>query len=249
MGRICVMLIDDQEIQHQKVEFYCEKLGYEFYGLKEDFGKTHQFIEEIEPDIILQDINLNYQLDGISLAKGINQNFNIPIIFTTSHKSPEMIKKASGANPSGYLVKPFEMHNLSAAIELAMINLKKQFSKKFQSAGPSEDQQKTKAFFVKSHDKIEKVLLKDILWVESAEEKYINIVTASKKLRMRSSLAKIMNQLPEKDFARINRNQVININHLDAIDEFEESVIVAGYDLLIGKVFKSRIIELINIIN
>ena len=127
--------------------------------------------------------------------------------------------------------------------------VEKQFSKKAQPPRPAEEEKRTKAFFVKSHDKIEKVLLVDILWVESAEEKYINIVTAQKKLRMRSSLTKIMNQLPEKDFVRINRNQVINIYHLEAFDEFEESVIVAGHDLLIGKVFKSRIIELIDIIN
>lgn len=243
------MLIDDQEIQHQKVEYYCSKLDYDFFGVREDFGRVNQLIEEYGPDVILQDINLNFDEDGISLAKGINENYNIPIIFTTSHKSPEMIKKASRANPSGYLVKPFEMHNLSAAVELAMINLKKQFTKKTKPDKSKGDKKPPKAFFIKSHDKIEKVLLEDILWVESAEEKYINIVAANKKLRMRSSLTKIMKQLPEKDFVRVNRNQIININHMDAIDEFEETVIVAGHDLLIGKVFKTRIIELINIIN
>lgn len=249
MGRLCVMLIDDQEIQQQKVEFYCGKLDYDYYGIQNNFGNVFTSIAEIQPDIILQDINLNYDLDGIELAKKIKSQYNIPIIFTTSHKSPEMIKKASVANPSGYLAKPYEMHNLSAAIELAIINLKKQITSKAITEETKEKKISQKAFFIKGYDKIEKVLLKNILWVESAEEKYINIVTGDKKLRMRSSLTKILTQLPEDQFVRVNRNQAININQLEAIDEFEELVIVAGHELLIGKTFKSRIINLINIIN
>ncbi len=201
------MLIDDQEIQQQKVEFYCDQLDYEFYGLKNDFASVHQLIEELQPDVILQDINLNYELDGIELARQIKEHHHIPIIFTTSHKSPEMIKKASKANPSGYLAKPYEMHNLSAAVELAIINLKKEFKSRNTNVDKETKPVVTNTFFIKSHDKIEKVNLEQILWVESAEEKYINIVTADKKLRMRSSLNKILRQLPEDQFVKINRNQ------------------------------------------
>jgi len=248
------MLIDDQEIQQKKVEFYCSKLGYRYVGIQHNFDDVFDLIESEKPDMILQDINLNYEINGIELARRIKKKFNLPLIFTTSHKTPEMIKKAAATEPQGYLAKPYEIHNLQAAIELSLFKSgnhetteEVDLSEKDTPSGGKNVV--SNAFFVKGHDKIEKVLIENILWIESAEEKYINIVTDAKKLRMRSSLNKVLDQLPNELFARVNRNQVINIKHLEAIDEFEESVIVAGRDLLIGKVFKTRIINLINIIN
>ena len=66
---------------------------------------------KIRPDLVLMDISLQGEMDGIETAKIINSRFNIPVIYLTSYIEKSVFEKAKSTNPYGYLTKPFKKMN------------------------------------------------------------------------------------------------------------------------------------------
>ena len=72
----------------------------------------------MQPDIVLMDITLKGAMDGIETAAQIKKNFNIPVIFVSSHTDEEIIARAKAVNPDGFIKKPIDDDSLRIAIEL-----------------------------------------------------------------------------------------------------------------------------------
>lgn len=119
MTHLKIFLVEDDDVLVRIMEWWIQKLGYEFAG-RAASGKDA--IEQISlnwPDIILMDINLQGEMDSISTAEIIKKSFDIPIIFLASCMDKETISRTKVTDPKGYLVKPFENKDLMVAIELA----------------------------------------------------------------------------------------------------------------------------------
>lgn len=107
-----------------------------------------------------------------------------------------------------------------------------------------------RAFFVKRPSKIEKILHSEVLWIETAyETKYINIITETQMIKIRSSLKKLKELLPEDRYLQINRTQIIGVEQIGNIHDTKNEIEVGDHVLLIGKGFKSEVLEKLNIIN
>jgi DNA-binding response OmpR family regulator len=76
--------------------------------------------EENRPDLVLMDITLAGQIDGVAAAAAIRGSLNLPVVFLTAHSDEPTMKRAMLAGPFGYLLKPFNSHELKAAIEVAL---------------------------------------------------------------------------------------------------------------------------------
>ncbi len=77
-------------------------------------------IERFKPELILLDIRMEHELEGITLAQKINELYQIPFVFITAHSDKQIIEKALNTNPSGYITKPFKKIDVYAAINLAL---------------------------------------------------------------------------------------------------------------------------------
>jgi CheY-like chemotaxis protein len=98
------------------------------YGVRDPVPSGEDALRHIErvprPDLILMDITLDGQLDGIETATRIRNNYNIPVIFLTAHSNDTIIARAKDASPCGYILKPVIETDLLAHVEKAL-NLKK----------------------------------------------------------------------------------------------------------------------------
>lgn len=117
-----IFIVEDDDILAKTTEWRVRKLGYEFSGRASNGKDAIEFIAGRNPDIILMDINLLGEMDGITTAHIIRKSFDIPIIFLTADTAKETISKAKEADPKAYLVKPFDDKDLMAAIEIAVKN-------------------------------------------------------------------------------------------------------------------------------
>lgn len=72
------------------------------------------------PDIVLMDINIRGNTEGIETARMIKKGFNIPVIFVSSHSDDDTLERAKATQPDGFVVKPFEDNDLRVALELAL---------------------------------------------------------------------------------------------------------------------------------
>ena len=83
-----------------------------------------QKAKEEKPDLILMEISLEGELDGIQAAKEIKKDFSIPIIFLTSHSDSKILNRAMSLKPDGYIIKPFTEEELRNSIKLALFKQK-----------------------------------------------------------------------------------------------------------------------------
>lgn len=115
-----VFIIEDEVIAAESLKLDLESLGYQVIGKANSREKFLTQILENKPDLILMDIKLKGDIDGIELAKEINKFFLVPIIYLTAYADEKTLNRAMETSPYGYIVKPYKIDDLSTTIRVAM---------------------------------------------------------------------------------------------------------------------------------
>ena len=115
-----IFIVEDESITAQDLQFTLEDLGYGVSGIANSGELAIQRVSEHQPDLILMDIRIIGELDGIATAEIISQRFDIPIIFLTAHSDDETLTRVIQTSPYGYVVKPFEEKELRTTIEIGL---------------------------------------------------------------------------------------------------------------------------------
>lgn len=115
-----ILIVEDEMIAALYVQKLVENLGYEPMQIVSEGDKAIQVSKEEQPDIILMDINLKGDMDGIQAVQKIRQAVDAPVIYMTAYSNQEVIDRAKLTEPSAYLVKPFDATDLNVAIKLAV---------------------------------------------------------------------------------------------------------------------------------
>ncbi|MCP4042351.1 MAG: PAS domain-containing protein, partial [Gammaproteobacteria bacterium] len=97
-----------------------ESLGYAVIGIEATGEEAIRIIEEDPPDLVLMDILLGGELDGIEVAETIRSQYDVPVVFVTAFAAEQFIERAKLTEPFGYVVKPFDRQSLASNIELAL---------------------------------------------------------------------------------------------------------------------------------
>ncbi|MBN1647887.1 MAG: SpoIIE family protein phosphatase [Spirochaetales bacterium] len=120
MAKAQVMVVEDESLIALEIKESLESYGY---SVPEVVSTGNDAISKAltgQPDLILMDIRLDGDMDGIEAASTIRENFSVPVIFLTAHSDEETLTRAKYAESFGYLIKPFEEKELNAAIEMAL---------------------------------------------------------------------------------------------------------------------------------
>jgi len=115
-----VLVVEDDDVILSIERWRLSNLGYEICGSAGTGAEAMECVAKMQPDIVLMDITLKGAMDGIETAGQIKKNFNIPVIFVSSHTDGEIIARAKAVNPDGFIKKPFEDDDLRIAIELGL---------------------------------------------------------------------------------------------------------------------------------
>jgi PAS domain S-box-containing protein len=115
-----IMLVDDEAIITMQLEKRLTTMGYEVVGVASSGEQSVQLARKLRPDLVLMDIVMPGDLDGIEAASQIRSELEIPIIFLTAFADEAYFERAKRAEPFGYLVKPFHEKEVSASIEIAL---------------------------------------------------------------------------------------------------------------------------------
>jgi len=116
---INIMIIEDEAIVAMDLENRLKKLGYTVAGIYGDSEKALNYLEVHTPGLILCDINIRGDKDGIEVAMYVRQNKRVPLIFVTALSDRKTLEQARKALPYGYIVKPYEDRDLLSAVEMA----------------------------------------------------------------------------------------------------------------------------------
>lgn len=113
-----ILIVEDEAVTSVMLEKTLKEMGYEVVGSAFDGREAIELAREKHPDLVLMDIRIQGDLDGIETAKQIYQLYDIPIIYLTAHSDEATIKRAVESGPFGYLIKPFKERELYSNIEM-----------------------------------------------------------------------------------------------------------------------------------
>ena len=115
-----LFIVEDNPVIADLISWRLSEMGYRVAGTAEDSTEALLRIEEIHPALVLMDIGLPGEMDGIDTASEINRRFNIPIVYISSILDTAIMERAKKTKPKGYIVKPFTDNQLKATIEMAL---------------------------------------------------------------------------------------------------------------------------------
>lgn len=112
-----VLIVEDEILVALRMEMDLSNLGYEIYEPVSTGEKAVKMVKETSPDVVLMDIRLAGDIDGLEAAQAIRTFSPVPIIFVTGYPNESLKERAENLKPASYLIKPVLMHEVQSAIE------------------------------------------------------------------------------------------------------------------------------------
>lgn len=115
-----VLVVEDESIVAMGIKHKLENMGHTVVEMVSSGENAINAALEHSPDIILMDIVIKGDIDGIEAAQAIHDHRDIPIIYLTAYADDEMLRRAKVTQPYGYIIKPFKSTELNANIQMAL---------------------------------------------------------------------------------------------------------------------------------
>ncbi len=115
-----ILIVEDDGIIARDIQYTLEQLGYKVPVVASSGRAAIQKAEEIRPDLVLMDIVLRGEMDGIEAAEIIRSRYDIPVIFLSAHADENTLQRAKIQGPFGYILKPFQERDLTISVEMAL---------------------------------------------------------------------------------------------------------------------------------
>lgn len=127
-SKIKVLVVEDEVMIAKHIEDTLISNGYTCLGITHDSASALEYIHNRQPELILLDINIDGDKDGIEIAQIVKSKYDIPYIFLTALSDTKTLDRAKKVNPCGYIVKPFKAKGLLSSITIGLYNY--EFNKK-----------------------------------------------------------------------------------------------------------------------
>lgn len=119
-----ILIVEDEAIVAKDVEQSLIKLGYQVTGIARYGTEAVGLVAKSQPDLVLMDISLEGDKDGVKTAEVIGSRFGTPVVYVTAHTDQATVARARHTKPVGYLVKPLNYERLRATVEKALASRK-----------------------------------------------------------------------------------------------------------------------------
>ncbi len=242
-----VLIVEDEMIIAARISMHLEQMGYEIAGIIPRGEEAILHCKESPPDIILLDIQLKGDLDGIETAQILQTEMDIPIIYLTSNSDQSHFERAKKTRPFAFLSKPYQKTDLQRAIELVLhrINTETKLSTKAKNEPTEDSYMLSDRIFVRHKNAMVKVFLKDILYVE-AERSYCRIATKDTEYLLSMPLKELEEKLQVAQLFRLHRSFIVNLQQMDEVAD--SHVTVGRKAIPIGKSYKEAFLKRIQLI-
>lgn len=222
MGKINVLVVEDESIVSKDIQNSLTKLGYCVVGASSSGEKAIELAESLQPDVILMDIMLKGQMNGIEAAEHIKNEFKIPIIFLTAYADSETLSRAKITEPYGYIIKPFKEIDIHTSIEMAIYKHGKEQEvikeRDFlHSIVENKEANSTDSIFIKANSKLVKINKSNIYYIEALKD-YVVIHTKDTRYTIHSTMKDIEIKMGLDEFVRVHRSFIVRLDKIASID-------------------------------
>jgi DNA-binding LytR/AlgR family response regulator len=202
-----ILIVEDEPIIADDIAATLTERGYAIVGMADTADDALKLLAKTSPDLVILDVKIKGDRDGISLAQEINARFKVPFIFLTSYYDSKTLDRAKTTEPQGYVVKPFDENDLVINVEMALYKTRH----KIQAPAPDK-------FFVKNNQEMIALQVEDIHYVE-AFDNYAKVATQKDKYIVSHTLKSVEEKLVSKGFVRVHRSYLVNFQKISSISE------------------------------
>ena len=135
------MIVEDEPITAEDLQETLTQMGYTVTAVVSSAADAIREAERNSSDLIIMDIHIRGDMDGVDAARTIRQRFNIPAVYLTAHADAETLSRAKMAEPLGYIIKPFKIQEL---LSVALSCLEQLSNVRPLPAGPNTDKRSQK---------------------------------------------------------------------------------------------------------
>jgi two-component system, response regulator PdtaR len=125
-----ILIVEDDLMMRTIFELYVQQSGLELAGLASSGREALEVCKQVKPDIVLIDIHLKEDMDGLELGDKIAKKFDLPFIFISADPNPELVESSATENAYGFLLKPLYKNNLKSSIHFAIAKHRMKKNKK-----------------------------------------------------------------------------------------------------------------------
>ena len=192
-----IMVVEDEAVIAIRLQERLTAMGYHVVGISYSGEEAMEQARRLRPDLVLMDIMIPGEMDGVAVAKSVKTELDIPVIFLTAFSEDKIIARAKQAEPYGYIVKPFQDRELKACVEIALF--KKEMEKALKEA----------------HYELEL----------RVKERTKDLEIKTKSLEEMNTAMKVLLKRREEDKTEIENNVLTNVKELvmPFVDKFRET--------------------------
>ena len=229
---ITTIIVEDEPIIAADLRNQLKRADVEVLDIFEDGESAISYLAHHDVDVILMDIRLQGNMDGIEVAHKVQQEKETPIIFLTSNTDLETLKRAKITSPHAFLSKPFRIKDIINAIELAVDMDQNKNEEQLEFMGDR--------VFIKQKDSLEKVLYEHIIYIK-AEGAYTHVFTKEKSFLLSQTLKKTEANLKFRGLIKVHRSFMVNMKNVDKVTE--NHLVSSGHKIPMSKTYKESVLS------
>ncbi|GGF24090.1 response regulator [Hymenobacter cavernae] len=238
--RVHILIVEDEAVLAMDLCDTLEAEGYVVVGTASNGRRALELFQKNQVDLLLCDVNIKGDWDGIETATRLLALRPVPIIYLTALSDKGTLDRALQTTPAAYLTKPATTAGLRASIEVAL----RAFTHQQATAPPATENiaaaasatappsgsrevlsretilQLGEYVFIKDNYQFVRIPLKDILLLE-ANNTYTTLVTPARKYALRLTLSTVLERLNCSQLVRTHRSYAVNIQHIQSFNDTE----------------------------
>ncbi|CCH52579.1 two component transcriptional regulator, LytTR family [Fibrisoma limi BUZ 3] len=239
--KVNILIVEDEAILAMALSDSLEAEGYNVVGIANNGTKAVDLFERNQVDLLLCDINIKGEFDGIETVRRITNARPIPVIYLTALSDSDTLERAKQTYPAAYMTKPYNLLNLRISIDMSLhtFSTRSLPAGKVPTAAPERDTilQIDDDVFIKQGYQYVKIHFSDILILE-AEDIYTTFVTTTRKYALRLPLTAVLDKLNHKRLVRVHRSYAVNISRVDVFNDHEMTI--GTHIVPLGKNYKDE---------
>lgn len=219
-GKLNIVVVEDEAIIADHIMMSLRILGFKPWGPAMNLKEAIGYVDRGPVDLVLIDINLNGEHEGIQLGYHLKNLYNVPHVFLTANTDSKTVQEAKGTVPMGFIVKPFQRSELYSNIEIAMSNWQLLQAVVYPESNRSalDESTESSVFFVHVNGKRIRIFADEIVAVTGARV-YVEIAMQDGTLHVvRASMNQILRNLSPQRFFRIHRSHIVNLSYAEQFD-------------------------------
>jgi DNA-binding LytR/AlgR family response regulator len=237
LSRYRIGVLEDDPLIAETLTDILETLGHQVLFVAASGRDFLQAAKEHEAELYLLDIKVKGERDGVETAAALKLYSDVPYVFTTAYADESTLHRVKQTAPYGYVVKPYGLKEIQVAIQVAMVN-------KNRTATPTAPAT-ADHLFVKADGLLQKVRFSDLYYVE-AQGDYMVLYTGQGRHTVHITLKKLLERLPGTDFMQVHRGFIVQLAHIDALEE--NSLVVHNKHIPLSKSKVEELRERLNLL-